>query len=221
MATTISQIYRPVWHRRLVKRHRRHGAEALTSRTVRLPRHHSLPAAGLERCHCLRLPRICHSQLEPMASRDRGRPLLARHAFSCLAAPALSQRDLAWFCIARGKLSLFGGPRLLALGINGLPRAHSRSRLDTSIARKSTCTVTLPSSISATTPAQRSDTTFTSAPNLRRKASSASASLIDGPTSTGKSKHIKRQAKRFLEWRENQKPKPVRVRYWQSRKPVK
>jgi len=33
------------------------------------------------------------------------------------------------------------------------------------------------------------------APNLWRKASSASASLIDGPTSTVKSKHIKRQAK--------------------------
>src|SRR5262249_47942446 len=63
MATTISQIYRPVWHGRLVKRHRRHGAEALTSRTVRSPRHHSLPAAGLERGHCFRLPRICHSQL--------------------------------------------------------------------------------------------------------------------------------------------------------------
>jgi hypothetical protein len=27
------------------------------------------------------------------------------------------------------------------------------------------------------------------------------------------------QAKRFLEWREKQRPKPVRVRYWQSRKP--
>jgi hypothetical protein len=25
---------------------------------------------------------------------------------------------------------------------------------------------------------------------------------------------------RFLEWREKQKPKPVRVRYWQSSKPV-
>src|SRR6516164_5999484 len=50
-----------------------------------------------------------------MASRDRRHSLLARHALSCLAAPALSQRDLAWFCIARGKLSLFGGPRLLAL----------------------------------------------------------------------------------------------------------
>src|SRR6516165_64835 len=65
-----------------------------------------------------------------MASRDRRHSLLARHALSCLAAPALSQRDLAWFCIARGKLPLFGGPRLLALGISGLPRAHSRSRLD-------------------------------------------------------------------------------------------
>src|SRR5262249_1953500 len=97
-------------------------AETRTSRTVRSPRHHSLPAAGLERCHCLRLPRLCHPQLEPMASRDRGRPLLARHALSCLAAPALSKRDLAWFCVARGRLPLFGGPRLLALGISGLPR---------------------------------------------------------------------------------------------------
>ena len=28
-------------------------------------------------------------------------------------------RDLAWFCAARGKLPLFGGPRLLAMGISG------------------------------------------------------------------------------------------------------
>jgi hypothetical protein len=40
----------------------------------------------------------------------------------CLAAPALSQRDLAEFCVARGKLPLFGSPRLLALGISGLFR---------------------------------------------------------------------------------------------------
>ncbi len=51
-----------------------------------------------------------------------GHSLLAWCALSCLAAPALSQRDLAWFCAARGKLPLFGGPRLLALGISGLPR---------------------------------------------------------------------------------------------------
>src|SRR5262249_36190742 len=75
-------------------------------------------AAGLERCHCLRLPGICNTQLESMASRDRGRPLLARHALSCLAAPALSKRDLACFCAARGRLPLFGGPRLLALGVS-------------------------------------------------------------------------------------------------------
>src|SRR5215831_6833490 len=111
-------------HRRLVKRHRRHGAEARTSRTVRSPRHHSLPAAGLERYHCLRLPRLCHPQLEPMASRDRGHSLLAWCALSCLAAPALSQRDLAWFCAARGKLPLFGGPRLLALGVSGFSRLY-------------------------------------------------------------------------------------------------
>src|SRR5215813_14152437 len=111
-------------HRRLAKRRRRHGTEARTSRAVRSPRHHSLLAAGLERCHCLRLPRICHPQLELMASRDRGHSLLAWCALSCLAAPALSQRDLAWFCAARGKLPLFGGPRLLALGISGLPRLY-------------------------------------------------------------------------------------------------
>src|SRR5262249_29681843 len=61
-------------------------------------------------------------ELEPMASRDRGHSLLAWCALSCLAAPALSQRDLAWFCAARGKLPLFGNPRLLALGISGLLR---------------------------------------------------------------------------------------------------
>src|SRR5215472_18061273 len=116
-------------HRRLVKRHRRHGAEARTSRTVRSPGHHSLPAAGLERYHYLRLARICHPELEPMASRDRGRPLLARHALSCLAAPALSKRDLAWFCPARGKLPLFGGPRLPALGVSGLLRLDRKHTL--------------------------------------------------------------------------------------------
>ena len=63
-----------------------------------------------------------HLPFPAMASRDRGRPLLARHAFSCLAAPALSKRDLAWFGAARGKLPLFGNPRLLALGISGLLR---------------------------------------------------------------------------------------------------
>ena len=40
-----------------------------------------------------------------------------------------SQRDLAWFYLARGELPLFGGPRLLALGISGLPR---RDRKQTS-----------------------------------------------------------------------------------------
>src|SRR5262249_52745907 len=69
-----------------------------------------------------------------MASRDRGRPLLARRAFSCLAAPALSKRDLAWFCVARGKLPLFGGLRLLALGISGLPRLYFKNHSARSIA---------------------------------------------------------------------------------------
>jgi hypothetical protein len=40
-----------------------------------------------------------------------------------------SQRDLASFYLARGELPLFGGPRLLALGISGLPR---RDRKQTS-----------------------------------------------------------------------------------------
>src|SRR5262245_12227403 len=55
-----------------------------------------------------------------MASRDRGHSLFARHGLPCVAAPALSQRHLARFCVNRGKLSLFGSPRLLALGISGL-----------------------------------------------------------------------------------------------------
>src|SRR5262245_65768983 len=40
-----------------------------------------------------------------------------------------SQRDMAWFYLVRGELPLFGGPRLLALGISGLPR---RDRKQTS-----------------------------------------------------------------------------------------
>src|SRR5262249_57201699 len=88
------------------------------------PAWRALRPAGLARCHCLRLRRICHPQLEPMVSRDRGHSLLAWCALSCLAAPALSQRDLAWFCAARGKLPLFGGPRLLALGVSGFWRLY-------------------------------------------------------------------------------------------------
>src|SRR6516164_4805110 len=110
--------------RHLVERRRRHEAEARTSRAVRSPGCRYLPAAGWERSRRLRLPRICHPQLEPMASRDRGHSLLAWCALSCLAAPALSQRDLAWFCAARGKLPLFGGPRLLALGVSGFSRLY-------------------------------------------------------------------------------------------------
>jgi hypothetical protein len=33
-------------------------------------------------------------------------------------------RDLAWFCAARDKLPLFGGPRLLALGVSGFSRLY-------------------------------------------------------------------------------------------------
>jgi hemolysin III len=55
---------------------------------------HSMPAARLERYRCLRLPRICHPQPEPMASCRRGYSLLVRHALSSLGALALSQR--AW-----------------------------------------------------------------------------------------------------------------------------
>ncbi len=77
---------------------------------------YSLPAAWLERHHCLRLARHA-PKLKPMASRDRGHPLYAWHALSCFAALALSQRDLARFCAGRGKLPLFGGPRLFAVGL--------------------------------------------------------------------------------------------------------
>src|SRR5262249_14958271 len=44
---------------------------------------------------------------------------------SAMPSSSLSKRDLAWFCPARGKLPLFGGPRLLALGISGLPRTKT------------------------------------------------------------------------------------------------
>ena len=104
------------WHRGLVERCHRHGSEARTSGAVRSPCRHSLSAAWLERHHCLRLARHA-PKLKPMASRDRGHPLYAWHALSCFAALTLSQRDLARFCAGRGKLSLFGGPRLFAVGL--------------------------------------------------------------------------------------------------------
>ena len=53
---------------------------------------------------------------------------------------------------------------------------------------------------------------------LAAKGIVGNASPIDGLTSKVRPKRIKRQAKRFLEWREKQRPKPVRARYWQSRK---
>src|SRR5262249_3550407 len=109
-------------HRRLVERRRWRDAEARSSRTVRSPVHHSMPAARLERYRCLRLPRICHPRPEPMASCGRGYSLLVRHALSSLGALALSQRDLAWFCLARVKLPLFRCARLLALDISGAMR---------------------------------------------------------------------------------------------------
>src|SRR5215813_1384880 len=48
-----------------------------------------------------------------------------------------SQRDLASFYLARGELPVFGGPRLLARGISGLPRRDQKqtSRNDLSDAR--------------------------------------------------------------------------------------
>src|SRR5919197_1191992 len=55
------------WRRRLVERRHRHGSETRTSRAVRSPGRHSLPAAGLERCHCLRLACIWPPEREPMA----------------------------------------------------------------------------------------------------------------------------------------------------------
>jgi hypothetical protein len=107
------------WRRRVVERRHRHRSEARTSRAVRSPGHRSLPAAGLERCHRLRLACIRPPEREPMASRNRRHSLFSRRALSCLAGPAFSQRDLACFCAARSELPLLGGPRLLAMGISG------------------------------------------------------------------------------------------------------
>jgi channel protein (hemolysin III family) len=56
---------------------------------------------------------------EPMASRNRRHSLFSRRTLSCLAEPALSHCDLARFRADRRKLPLFGGPRLLAVGISG------------------------------------------------------------------------------------------------------
>src|SRR5262249_1829176 len=102
--------------RRLVERRHRHGSEARTSRAVRSPGRRSLPAPGLERCRCLRLAGICPPERNPLASRDRRHSLLSRRRLSCLAELALSQRNLAWLCAARGELPLFGDNGLLAIG---------------------------------------------------------------------------------------------------------
>ena len=59
-----------------------------------------------------------------MASRDRRHSLFSRRALSCLAGPALSQCDLARFRADRRSLPLFGGPRLLALGVSGFSHLY-------------------------------------------------------------------------------------------------
>jgi hypothetical protein len=69
----------------------------------------SLPAAWLERCHCLRLACIRPPEREPMVSRNRRHSLFSRRALSCLAGPTLSQCDLARFRADRRKLPLFCG----------------------------------------------------------------------------------------------------------------
>jgi transposase-like protein len=89
----------------------------------------------------------------------------------------------------------------------------------TSIAKRSTCIAISRNLTSATTLARPLVTATTSALNSRQLASKANASLIDGLVSKTKTKRIKRQAKRFLEWRAKNRPKPKRVPYWQSRKP--
>jgi hemolysin III len=63
--------------------------------------------------------------------------ILARHALSCLAAPALSKSDLAWFCVARVRLPLFGGPRLPAPSVSGPPR-----RSGSKFRRRCSCVLT-------------------------------------------------------------------------------
>src|SRR5436190_12772162 len=95
------------------------SAEGGTAWAVRSAGRRAVPAAGLERCHCLRLACICPPEREPMASRNRRHSLFSRRALSGLAGPALSQCDLARFRADRRKLPLFGGPRLLAMDISG------------------------------------------------------------------------------------------------------
>jgi hypothetical protein len=59
---------------------------------------------GWSGCHCLRLVCVRAPEREPMASRDRRHSLFSRRTLSCLAGPALSQRDLARFRADRRKL---------------------------------------------------------------------------------------------------------------------
>jgi hypothetical protein len=59
-----------------------------------------------------------------MASADRRRSLLRWNPVSRLAAPALSQRDLAQFCLGCGKLPLFGGAHLLGTVLRQCPIGH-------------------------------------------------------------------------------------------------
>src|SRR6516225_8942359 len=119
-----------------------------------------------------------------MASRDRRHSLLARHALSCLAAPALSQRDLAWFCIARGKLSLFGGPRLLALGINRPSACSLQEPIGYQHSKEKHLHRYLAEfDFRYNTRTALGYNDFMRAPNSRPRASSASASPIDGLTS--------------------------------------
>src|SRR5262245_31682665 len=65
----------------------------------------------------VRLDRIYAPERKHMASRNWWHSLFARHAFPYVGAPAFSERDLARVCAAGSKLSLFGDPCFLSVGI--------------------------------------------------------------------------------------------------------
>src|SRR5215475_6501546 len=90
----------------------------------------------------VRFDRVYAPERKYMASRNWRHSLLARHAFSHVEAPAFSERDLARVCAARGKLSLFGDPCLLSVGLavshaGRINSMRSRPRADSGRRRKS------------------------------------------------------------------------------------
>jgi channel protein (hemolysin III family) len=79
---------------------------------------------------CLRLPRICHPQLEPMASRDRGHSTRWARSFMSGSACAFTTRSGMVLCCSR-QVAIIRQSSLACPGNKRpVPRAHSRNRLD-------------------------------------------------------------------------------------------